>query len=282
MRRSRNGVNCRACAGRRAVAVKGRILGVRLAAICSATWVAVASCAALPEDPYLGVPIRTTYPHTLTRLENQGFSVGYDERRKVSAWAAYRLGANLGLHSFARPSRFRVDSRSQARVSHEAYTGSGYSRGHLAPNYAIMTRYGRRAQPQTFFMTNVVPQRQALNGGPWAALEQRIARDYANQFDAVWVLTGPLFDDDAEWLASGVEIPDAFYKVVVREATSTPRALAFIMAADARGPVALDTFLVSIDDVEAWAGLDFFHELEDPVETTLEGTRARTLWPLES
>jgi len=41
-------------------------------------------------------------------------------------------------------------------TSHD-YTGSGYNRGHCAPNYAIAVCYGAQAQLETFLMSNILP-----------------------------------------------------------------------------------------------------------------------------
>lgn len=227
---------------------------------------------------YAGVPIRVAYPNPIMFLDNGAFVVGYDEVRRVPAWVAYRLFPNPGTFDFPRPSRFSIDERTNARVSHDDYTNSGFSRGHMAPNFAIMSRYGRDAQLATFTMSNVVPQLQALNGGPWENLESRIANDFAENLEEVWVVTGPIFDDMVETLSSSVEIPDRFYKVIVDEENGQARALAFIMDEGTQSPADLADFLVSIDVVEAAAGFDFFHALPDDVETVLEADAATELW----
>ncbi|XP_063077400.1 endonuclease domain-containing 1 protein-like [Engraulis encrasicolus] len=53
----------------------------------------------------------------------------------------------------------------------EDYTNSSYTRGHLNPNMHHSAKYDRLA---TFTLTNVVPQKQGSNDGPWAALEMLI------------------------------------------------------------------------------------------------------------
>ncbi len=227
---------------------------------------------------YQGVPIRTTYPHAVTMLDNGAFVVGYDETRKLPVWVAYRLFPNPEMFAFTRPSGFRIDRRTTARISHDDYTHSGFSRGHMAPNFAIMTRYGREAQRATFLMSNVAPQLQALNGGPWENLESTIARDFANNLEEVWIVTGPIFDDTDEQIPSGVEIPDRFYKIIIDEQNDEPRALAFIMEEDTRAPADLADFLVSIKEVEEAAGFDFFPGLADATETALESAAASALW----
>ena len=59
-------------------------------------------------------------------------------------------------------------------------------------------------------------------------MEQKIAKD----MDEVWVVTGPIFDDDIEKLVSGVEIPDAFYKII---ADDRPSFRAYIIPQDVAG-----------------------------------------------
>ena len=117
----------------------------------------VLACLVLTASPgaddrsfYEGVPLRTNYPNVINILDNGAFVVGYDEVRRNPAWAAYRLFANPETFDFDRPSRFSTDARTAARVSHNDYTNSGFSRGHMAPNFAIMTRYGLSAQRATF------------------------------------------------------------------------------------------------------------------------------------
>ncbi len=81
-----------------------------------------------------------------TIIENTGFTVGYSELHKNPVWVSYRLFKVDDPVSGKRPSKFKVDERTEACVRHDDYTHSGYDRGHIAPNYAIATRFGREAQ----------------------------------------------------------------------------------------------------------------------------------------
>jgi len=52
-------------------------------------------------------------------------------------------------------------------------------------------------------------------------------------FNGVWVITGPIFDP--EWvylLCSGVEIPIAFYTMIIRKIGNKPDVLAVIFDQD--------------------------------------------------
>ena len=225
---------------------------------------------------YAGPPRST---HSVDVLKNRAYVVGYSERRRNPLWVAYRAFRTNATTIGSRPSRFSADRRTQANVRHDDYTRSGYDRGHMAPNYAIATRYGRGAQLETFLMSNICPQKPTLNRYVWKKLEMLVAKDYANRFEEVWIICGPIFDEHIEKLTSGVEIPDAFYKIIVDEKDGKVRALAFIMPQDVgSGEKVLSKCLTSVNDVERQTKLDFLHELPDQVENEVEAHVPRALW----
>lgn len=104
---------------------------------------------------------------------------------------------------------------------------------------------------------------------------------WAEKYKEIWIITGPVYDDEKECLACGVEIPDEFYKIVldVEEQTGKPRAVGFIMPNEKKVKEPLTTYLVSVDEVEKKTGLDFFSKLDDEVESQLESKKASSLWP---
>jgi endonuclease G, mitochondrial len=212
-------------------------------------------------------------------LVNRGYVVGYDDARASPAWVAYRVGDLPALPTPPpRPEKFNVDRRTVARVSPSAYTGSGYDRGHLAPNYAIATRYGAVAQEETFLMSNIAPQRHALNAGVWKELELKIATSYPARYQEVWVLTGPIFGPRPRELRGGVPIPDAFWLIVVDEHEGRLRTLSFIVPQDAPPSAALDRYVTSIDEIERRTHLDVLAELDDASEQQLEQQPAPRVW----
>lgn len=207
-------------------------------------------------------------------LRNDGFMLGWSDLRGNALWVTYRL-TPLPANSrrLPRPERFSADWRAFGLINHDAYTRSGYDRGHLAPNHAIAQLYGRDAQLATFRMTNISPQRSDLNQRLWQRLERYEMDTLAARYGEVWVTTGPVFTGEREHLRSHllVEIPDAFYKLfAVTEANGSPRLFAFLIPQQVRGDEPLARYVVSVDEVEKLTGLDFFHALEDPLEAHLE------------
>jgi endonuclease G len=233
--------------------------------------------AELPEDAsgtiYGGLPKAQSFAlRTWTRvLENRGFTIGYSELRRNPLWVSYYARPVRRRHAYRRPEGFQVDTRTLARVSSRDYSRSGYQRGHLAPSWLIAQLYGRKAQLQTFLMSNITPQRPNLNQKLWQRLEEVESDRFARWLDGVWVFTGPIFDRRIERLGSGVEVPDAFYRIFLNEGMDgTPRVLAFAVPQNVRGDEPLDRFVTTVDAIESQTGFDFLTALEDGLEARIE------------
>lgn len=214
----------------------------------------------------------------VTELENIGYTVGYSDAMKNPLWVAYRLFDVPKLESGPRPG-FKRDLRTQAKVLATDYTHSGFDRGHMAPNYGIATRYGRIAQKETFLMSNVIPQVPSINRYLWKNLEHRVAEQYGRYFSEVWVVTGPVFEKPIQKLDSGVPIPSHYYKIIADEREGTLRVIAFLIDKNMKPYSRLKTQLVSVDHIEQLTGLDFFPDLGEEDQETLESEAASRLWP---
>jgi endonuclease G len=75
-----------------------------------------------------------------------------------------------------------------------------------------------------------------------------------------------------------VEVPAAFYRIILDEESGQPRALAFIAPQTATGRESLEAFLVSVRDVESKTHLDFFPDLPREVQERMEAGKAERLW----
>lgn len=216
-------------------------------------------------------------------LPSQAFTVGYSDKRGNPLWVVYKLKpvpANTPL--LKRPTHFSTDRRADNKVRHEDYDKSGYDRGHMVPNYAISALYGKQAQAETFVMTNISPQKPNLNRKLWQRLEEVEIKYFTRLAPIIWVTTGPVFDESLEYLktAHNVEIPDAFYKLYAMQTGGKTYLLAFLMPQTVKGNEPLDRYLVTVDKIEALTGLNFFHELEDKEENTLEAALNPQPWKL--
>jgi endonuclease G len=217
-------------------------------------------------------------------LVNEGYVAGYADEWGNPLWAAYRMADVTPLPPAGeRPERFEVDGRTVARVSSDAYTGTGYDRGHLAPNYGIATRHGEDAQRETFLMSNIIPQRHGLNAGLWKQLELRAATSYPARFGEVWIVAGPVFGARPDRLPTrggGVapRVPEGCFMILADESDGRVRTLAFLFPQDPKAGAELADYLTTIDEIEARTGLDFFAELPVETQAELEARRAKRVW----
>lgn len=223
---------------------------------------------------YAGLP-RANSAGQITVLHNKGFVIGYSERRRDPLWVVFRIRPTHSGRLPPRP-RFKRDTRSLAGVKYYDYSGSGYDRGHLAPNYSIARLYGSKAQQQTFLMTNITPQRPRLNQLVWQRIEEAEIDVMARRWREIWVTTGPVFSRDPGRLSSGVEIPQAFYRLWLDVTEGgKPRVLALLVPQNVRGDEPLSQFVTTVDHIEALTGLDFYADLPVAEQTRIEAKPAQ-------
>lgn len=223
---------------------------------------------------YQGWPrFESVSPGHWTRIfVNRGYATGYSEWFRGPLWVAYRLPAQLRYRHPAPRSPFRPDTRSLLPVHPNDYTGSGYDRGHLAPSRAIGLAYGPWAQRETFLMSNISPQRDLLNQRVWERLEDATLEQFRPRFEALWIVSGPLYVDSRSLpTALGVRVPNAYFCVLLGERQGNPpHALAFLVPQSVNGQEPLEQFLDTVDDIERLTGLDFFPDMDRSAQHLIE------------
>mgnify|MGYP001162047694 CR=1 FL=1 len=238
-----------------------------------------------------GLPEERPARAFVDRLVNTGYAVAYDENLLTPLWAAYYCGPKSPFEagdrdrlSFSADNRIAERARLRSADFKSPANGPRFDRGHMAPNYAIATRYGEIAQRETFRLTNIVPQRSELNQTFWRLIDERIANRYAPGFAGVWVVVGPVFDAKPERLNGRAAIPAAFFCIVLdrEESTGRLRALALIVPQEAKGNQRLTGYATRIREIERRTGLDFFAALPDPEETDLENSLPDGAWEMDS
>ncbi|HUO10385.1 MAG TPA: DNA/RNA non-specific endonuclease [Phycisphaerae bacterium] len=231
-----------------------------------------------------GAPIARRPDITFTTLKNSAYIVGYSETRRDPLWSAYRVIHKDHPFVLERPKgEFLTDDRTEARVTHHDFTGSGFDRGHMTPNSAIARCYGEEAQKETFLLSNICPQAPALNQKVWEKLEMHEIT-YADEYDEVWVVDGPVFADlnggVTRTLRSGIAVPAAFYKILLEDhagaAGGRPRVFSVIMPQMVRGTEHPEQYVTSVAEIESETGLEFFPKLD---AGTREELKSR-VWPM--
>lgn len=228
----------------------------------------------------------------LTLLVRSGYAIMHNDRTKTPIWVCERVrhddvhGPLTGRDSWA-PDPELCDSKTRCvrGAVDSDYKGSGYDRGHLAPNWN--QRQDLERKRDTFYFSNAAPQvGRTFNQSAWQALERELTT-WTEALSDFWTITGVLFYDQkeedpetatgfiqVETIGTGsVFVPTHFYKIVIWQEAEEFRALAVVM--ENRPYDAGESFrdaanLRSVRWLEARLAVDFMPDLEPADADDLE------------
>lgn len=224
-----------------------------------------------------------SYAPTLSNelVRHSTFELSYNEDYEQADWVAYRLTRQeLDLPSVGRTDWFDEDSLVVSGSAHfQDYKKSGYSKGHLLPSADRV--WNRAVNRETFFMSNISPQKYLFNGGIWRELEENI-RDWARQNEELFIVTGPVIGSKPKTIGDNeVAVPEAFYKVVLDASEPEIKAIGFIIPNEL-SEKPLDAYAMSVDELEDKLDIDIKANFwEKPREEEVESKLQLDLWPLD-
>lgn len=215
-------------------------------------------------------------------INREGYAVGYSALHRQPLWVTYKLTrAELEATPVARR---RFDFTLDPLLSVDSarpkdYRHSGYDRGHMAP--AADMSFSEKVMRESFYFSNVCPQKQSFNRGIWVTLEEKM-REWARAEEELYIVTGPVFSSEASVTIgpNGVTVPAAFYKVALT-LSETPKAIAFLLPHRTSNDD-LQTFILTVDALEELTGLDFFPDLPDGLEAEVESMSVYAAWSREN
>ena len=188
------------------------------------------------------------------------------------------------------------DLSSKYHFTSDPYRFSGYDHGHIIASADRAYSFNKRANTQTFYMTNMQPQVNGFNAKVWANMEAQVRRWNNNSFrDTLYVVKGGTID---RWdqiittIGSGqnkIPVPKYFFMALLckkntNSTTGGYRALGFWIQHKSNSDTDLRPYVVSIDELERLTGIDFFCNLPDQYEQIVESlSREQVLraWNLE-
>jgi endonuclease G len=202
-----------------------------------------------------------------TIIRHRGYTLSYNSKYKQANWVAYLLTKDETVKRYQRGEFFAPDPLISGTDFKVDYLKSGYDRGHLAP--AADMGYSMETMIQSFFYSNMSPQLPRFNRGVWKKLEMQ-DRNWAVQFDSLYVVTGPIFDSIMPTIGPHrVAVPKAYYKVLLQKRNGNWEGIGFILP-NSNSKVDFKNYSISIDKVEEITGLDFFWKLDDTLEKKIE------------
>lgn len=206
------------------------------------------------------------------------FSLSYNEEHEQADWVAYKLTEEEVAMRQDRCNCFKSDKQVTTKSAVKSdYGSTGFDLGHLAP--AADNNLSKKANKESFLMSNISPQTPGFNRGIWKQLEAWV-RDQAELHSAVYVVTGPVFSNNLGTLGkNNVTIPGYFYKVLLRPEGEKMVTIAFLIPHLGASDNFQD-YIVTVNTVETLTNLDFFPDLDDALENTIESQYRPKKWGL--
>ncbi len=203
-----------------------------------------------------------------------------NDHTKFADWAAYRVTKKTIGHSETRTWKadplLAEDETLEPKDYKDAHRRLKTDRGHQVP---LASFTGTTYWKETNYLSNITPQKSALNQGPWQRLESAV-RNLAKQDDvfAVYAMTGPLYEREMPELPKADEshtIPSGYWKIVAIEQEGKIQVTAFVFDQETSRATDYCTGSTTVDEVEARSGLNFFHALTPSDETQLESSTGK-------
>lgn len=211
-------------------------------------------------------------------ITHEGYVLSYSEKDEQAEWVAYELKEselNYNRNDYKRP-YFVEDSKVKTgSADWKNYRKSGYDKGHLCP--AGDRKSSIDSFNETFYTSNISPQKHDFNEGVWNRLEQKV-RYWASKYDGIYVVTGGVLKGNLPTIGyEDVTIPNYFYKVLLDYDEGSYKMIAFLVPHE-ESDRPLYEFVVSVDELEQRTGIDFFPKLEDATEVRLEKNNDYKEW----
>lgn len=190
------------------------------------------------------------------------YTLSSNDSTRLADWVAYRITPETIGPTNTRTWRADPWLDQEETLEPPDYTGApaelSIDRGHQAPLAAFT---GTSFWRDTNYLSNITPQSSDLNQGPWLALENAERELVHSSGQAVYVVTGTLYERDMRPMPQADEphqVPSGYWKVVAMEDGTVT---AFIMDQNLDRSAPFCGTEVSLDEVEQRAGLKLFPRL---------------------
>ena len=146
-------------------------------------------------------------------ISREQLLISYNKTRRAPNWVAWKIEADQ-IGSSGRSNNFVTDTELDTYLSQEnapravgpaEYKGSCFDRGHQTPSADRSDTV--QNNEATFVMSNMIPQNAYLNRVVWEHLEQYTRDLVQKQGKKVYIIAGPIYDEDFGVIGTNKDIP---------------------------------------------------------------------------
>ena len=210
----------------------------------------------------------------------RNYTMLYDRTKKAALWAAFAMNADIYPWNVTRSDSWHydpaLDQSWQAKLNNSY--GGGYSKGHqVASNDRKATLY---QMYQTDYFSNMTPQTQEFNASAsseWDDIETAIQNlgKKTKGSDMLYVVTGAIFDpgfktDATDNYGASCPVPTRYYKCIMLVKYNASGEASATGAGFVINHETLERQDLTIDEVEAITGFDFFANIPAAIQNSAE------------
>ncbi|PWB19048.1 DNA/RNA non-specific endonuclease [Flavobacterium sp. HTF] len=194
-------------------------------------------------------------------VKHKYYTLSYNEKFEQAEWVAYELKKEyLKNGNYKRPYFIEDPKVTTGSADWRNYKKSGYDKGHLCP--AGDMEFDVDAYNDTFYTSNISPQKHDFNSGIWNRIEQK-TRYWAGKYNDIYVVTGGVLkDSDKKIGTEEVAVPTYFYKIILAKSGNINKAIAFLVP-NQKSNNSIYDFVVPVETIEKMTGIDFFPNLKN-------------------
>ncbi len=210
-------------------------------------------------------------------IHHTAFSLSYNSSYVQPSWVSYKL-TNAQVNREEIKGKYKPDPQVDTRSADKKdYKEGGYIMAQFVNYFDVKHIEG--AVEETFFMSNITPMKLAYYNHIWLKIEDLI-RLWVSGTEGLYVVCGGILTD-APFTAIGenhVNVPKRFYKAIYDP--KNQKAIGFIFR-NGMSSGKLNSYAVSIDEIEKEAGIDLFPALSDDLENKIESNTDFSNWNFE-
>ena len=227
--------------------------------------VPVTSSSSVVDGPLMAAPIAGE-----KILKREGYWVSYNTENREPNYVAWTLNSGRLRGNAKRSSVFYEDPElyGYEKATLDDYSYSGFDRGHMCP--AGDNKWSLTSMIETFYLSNICPQRHALNAGDWKELEEACRKWVKRDNITFYIIAGPLFNSgQSQYLNRHVKVPEGFFKAILCLTKGDEKGIAFLYHNNSEN-LPMRQHVTSIDAVEKLTGFDLYNKVSPNEQKLLE------------